>query len=118
MTTITVLPEGTGNQTFRASAGGKVSTGRTLGEALDALTPQLPDADTDMHIVVRRFRPDRFFNAQQQQQMAELMDKLRLVREGQATMTPEEMREAEELVEAELRGAVQRTEAIFGNLPE
>jgi hypothetical protein len=82
MTTITVLPEGTENQTFRASAGGKVSTGRTLGEALDALTPQLPDSDADMHIVVRRFRPDRFFNVRQQQRMAELMDKLRLVRDS------------------------------------
>ena len=117
MTTITVLPEGLEKRAYRALAGGKESIGRTLGEALDALTPQLPDEDSDTVIIVKRNRPDRFFNEQQQKRLAELMEKLRAARDQEMQLPADEMRELENLVEAELRGAIRRTEAMFGALP-
>ena len=40
-----------------------------------------------------------------------------MAREGEAKPTLEEMRELEELVEAELQGAMERAKANFGGLP-
>jgi hypothetical protein len=49
MTTITILPEKTDR--YRAVAGDKESTGRTAGEALDALTSQLSEIESGTLIV-------------------------------------------------------------------
>ena len=43
MTTITILPEK--NNSYRVVAGNKESTGRTAGEALDALTSQMEESE-------------------------------------------------------------------------
>ena len=56
MTTITIVPEAAA---FRAVAGPHRSTGRTPGEALDALTAQLPPQDAGTLVaVVQLCRPD------------------------------------------------------------
>ena len=116
MTTITIRPEGAGTPTFRASAGSQESTGRTWGEALDALAPHLPEDDEDAVIIVKRFRPDRFFNEQHCQRLSELMDKQREARLQDSQLPPAEERELEELIKVELLGAAQRADAIFGGL--
>jgi len=51
MTTITILPEKAGS--YRALAGDKESTGRTAGEALDALTSQLADDEGGTLVIVQ-----------------------------------------------------------------
>ena len=57
MTTITILPEK--NDSYRAVAGDKESTGRTAGEALDALTLQLEDEEGGTLVIVQNRKADR-----------------------------------------------------------
>ncbi|MGH9944557.1 MAG: hypothetical protein ACRD9R_19590 [Pyrinomonadaceae bacterium] len=104
--TITILPERT--DTYRAVTGDKESTGRTAGEALDALASQLTEDESGTLIIVQNRKADRFFNATQQARLTEL----RQLRQAGALSTEEE-RELENLVEAELHGARQRAEALL-----
>lgn len=75
MTTVAILPVPTekGGISYRGLAGDKRSQGRTAGEALDALTAQLPDDETGLLAVVQNLRPDRFFDAVQQRRLGELI---------------------------------------------
>jgi len=109
MTTVTITPEQA--DTYRAISGDKESTGRTAGEALDALTSQLTEDENGMLIIVQNRKADRFFNAKQQTRLTELMQQ-REVR----TLSPEEEGELENLVEAELSGARERAEALLCQL--
>ncbi|GET38822.1 hypothetical protein [Microseira wollei] len=45
----------------------------TAGEALDALTAQLEDSEFGALLIVQNFRSDRFFSAEQQKRLSELM---------------------------------------------
>jgi len=109
MTTITILPEKTDN--YRAIAGGKESTGRTAGEALDALTSQLEDEESGTLVIVQNRKADCFFNATQQACLSELLE-----RRAVGTLSAEEGGELEGLVEAELDGARERAEALLDQL--
>jgi hypothetical protein len=106
---ITILPEKA--DSYRALAGDKESTGRTAGEALDALTSQLADDDGGTLVIVQNRKADQFFNAAQQVRLAELMG-----RRGDGIASPEEEKELENLVEAELGGARLRAEALLNEL--
>lgn len=106
MKTIAILPEG--DNLYRALAGDKEATGRTAGEALDALRSQLTDEESSAFVIVQDFKPDKFFNAAQQQRLAELM---RLRKAG--NLTPEEKQELENLIEAELNGARERAKSAY-----
>jgi hypothetical protein len=101
---------------FRGVAGGNQSMGRTAGEALDALTPRLADEEADTLIIVRHLRPDRFFSAQQQRRLEELMTKWREARDAGISLTPQDQAELESLVDAELRAATERAAAISQDL--
>ncbi|MDQ3747673.1 MAG: hypothetical protein M3367_01470 [Acidobacteriota bacterium] len=109
MTTIAILPEKTGS--YRAVTGNKESTGRTAGEALDALAGQLQDEETGTLVIVQNYKADRFFNVAQQKRLTELMQ-LR----GQRRLSGAEETELEDLVEAELGGARQRAETLSDDL--
>lgn len=109
MTTITILPEK--NNSYRALAGEKESTGRTAGEALDALTSQLAEEESGTLVIVQNRKADQFFNAAQQERLIALMQ-LRKAR----TLSTEEESELESLVEDELDGARQRAEALLDQL--
>jgi hypothetical protein len=109
MTTITIVPEK--SDSYRALAGDKESTGRTAGEALDALTAQLEDEENGTLVIVQNRKADRFFNASQQARLSELMD-----RREAGTLLPEEEEELEQLIEAELTGAGMRAEALLRQL--
>ena len=103
MTTISILLEE--ENRYRALSGDKESTGRTVGEALDAITSQLSDNEGDTLVIVQEFKPDEFFNAAQQARLTELMR----LREARA-LSEDEERELEGLVESELDGARRRAE--------
>lgn len=105
MITISILPEG--NNTYLALAGDKESTGRTAGKALDALRSQLADEESHTLAIVQDYKPDEFFTAPQQERIAALMRK----REA-GELVPEEEKELESLIEAELYGAGERASAI------
>ncbi len=118
MTTVAILPENAGSAgtTYRAVAGKKHGVGRTAGEALDALTAQLSDEETGTLIIVQNLRPDRFFTAQQEQRLEELMARWRAARDRQTSLSPDEQTELDSLVQAELQAATQRAAALVREL--
>ncbi len=108
ITPVQVLP---GETVWRAVAGDKRSQGKTMGEALDALTQQLPlDAPDGARVIFSRKQPDRFFTAAQQQRLATLMSQWRAARDAGQSLPPDESRELEALIAAEVEGAGLRAE--------
>jgi hypothetical protein len=114
MTTVAILPEnaGTDETTYRAIAGSIQSVGKTAGEALDSLTAQLDEEEAGTLIIVQNQRPDRFFSAQQQQRLEELMTRWRAARAAHNTLPPGEQAELDALVEAELEAATERAKRL------
>lgn len=115
MTTISVLPETSGPQsgTYRAVAGKHQAVGDTIGQALDALAPQLDTSESATLVVLQRMRPDRFFTAEQQQRLQELMTRWRAARDTGTALPAEEQTELEALVEAEIHAAGLRAAALL-----
>jgi hypothetical protein len=117
MTTIAIVPESVGPpQRYRAVAGNKQSVGKTAGEALDALTAQLDEAERGTLVVVQSFRPDAFFTAPQRQRLEELWGRWRAAREAGKALAPEEQAELEALVQAEVQGSAERAQALLQGL--
>lgn len=115
MTTVPVFadPTESGPRVYRASARGRESYGGTIGQAIDGLPGDIAEDDGPLVVMVHSLRPDRFFNADQQKRLAELMDKWRLMRDTGGGMSAEEQSELDDLVEAELRGATERSADIL-----
>src|SRR6266581_2895732 len=88
---------------FLAIAGNRQSVGRTMGEALDALTADWGDDIQETAVFVQRVQPDAYFTAAQHCRMQELLTR-------RATLTVEERAELETLIDAELDATVARTE--------
>jgi hypothetical protein len=106
MITIAILPDTSscGPAAYRAIAGSRQSVGRTPGEAQDALTQQLDREDMGT-MVVQNLRPDRLFTAQQQQRLAELMERWRKARDAQAPLSTADQAALNALVDAEVQAA-------------
>lgn len=115
MTTVAILPisDPSGEKSYRAIAGDKHSVGKTAGQALDALTAQLGEAEFSALLVIQSFRPDSFFSAEQQERLSELMSLWRLARNQGQPLPLEQQAELDALVEAELRAATARTAALM-----
>ena len=118
MTSVTVLPIPTahGGVTYCAVSNGKRSQGATAGEALDALTAQMPDTEKSTLVIVQNRHPDQFFNAEQQHRLAELMARWRAYRDEGKPLPIEEEAELDALVDADLRGAAARAAAMVAEL--
>jgi hypothetical protein len=86
--------------------------GRTAGEALDALTSQLPSEEGDTLIIVRNLGPDRFFTAEQRHRLEQLMAVWRSALDAGGSLPANEPCELEQLIDGELRAATGRTAAI------
>jgi hypothetical protein len=100
---------------YRAVAGDKHLVGKTVGEALDALTAQLPEDETGTMVIVQNLRPDRFFTAEQQSRLGELMSRWREARARDQSLPVTDQAELDALVEAELRGSASRAAAMLQN---
>jgi hypothetical protein len=109
MTTVAILPVPTDKGiSYQGTAGEKHSVGSTIGEAIDALTKQLPDAHAGLLVVVQSLRPDQFFDAIQQQRLGELMTAWRQSRDLGAALPAAEQAELDQLIEAELYASASR----------
>jgi len=117
MTTVSILPVPAeeGGTVYRALSGERRGAGKTPGEALDAILDQDESATL---VVVQRNRPDRFFAAEQQRRLEELMTRWRAARAAGSTLAPHEQEELEGLVEAELRAAGRRAAALADELEQ
>jgi hypothetical protein len=118
MTTVAILPvsDASGERIYRAVAGDKQSTGKTAGEALDALTAQLESDEFSTLLIIQSFRPDWFFSTEQQQRLSKLMNLWRTARDQGQSLPLEQQAELDSLVEAELKAATARTAALVQQL--
>lgn len=112
MTTVVILPESGKGKRFRAVAGEKESFGSTMGEALDALTEDLNEREDRALVLVQDFRPDEFFNEDQQRRLSYLMGKWRSARDLGEDFPPSEQEELEKLIETELEAAGNRSQML------
>ena len=60
-------------------------------------------------------QPDRFFTAEQLERLSELMLRWRQARDAGTTLPPAKQAELEALVEAEVRAAADRAEALYAH---
>jgi hypothetical protein len=120
MTKVAIVPESaeSGQVTYRAIAGRKQSVGKTAGEALDALTSSLSNEEAGTLVVVQHQRPDQFFTAEQQARLNDLMIRWRAARDGGVAFPAAQQTELDALVEAEMRGATERTAAMLRELEQ
>lgn len=118
MTAISILSVSAENSTYyEAVTKNKRSSGKTAGEALDALLGQLSEEEAGTLVIVQNYRPDRFFSAEQQKRLSELMNRWRdlrdspteTLRDRDLTLPPQEQAELNALVEAELNASAKRT---------
>ncbi|MGE0822750.1 MAG: hypothetical protein AB7G75_10515 [Candidatus Binatia bacterium] len=93
----------TGKRQFRAIAGDRQSLGRTMGEALDALTVEWGDDVQETVVLIQRFQPDQYFTQA-------LYDRMQALLARRSTLTPKERTELEALIDAEVDAIVARTE--------
>lgn len=118
MTKVVISPvsTATGGLAYHAIAGDKQSHGKTAGEALDALAAQLPTEEAGTLVIVQSFRPDRFFDADQQQRLGELMARWRAARDAGTVLPTTEQEELDALIEVEVRASAKRTAALLHEL--
>lgn len=118
MTRVAVFREDSGAEgmAFRAVTARNQGMGRTAGEALDALTSQLPDEERDTLIIVRNLVPDRFFTAEQRRRLEQLMAEWQSARDAGRSLPTDEQAELEQLIDAELRAATERAAAMSREL--
>jgi len=69
-------------------------------------------------VIVQNLRPDRFFDADQQQRLAELMARWRAARDAGTSLPTTEQAELDALIEEELRGSAKRTAALLHELTQ
>ncbi len=114
MTNVAILPVPSehGGISYRAVAGQTRSQGRTVGEALDALTTQLPESSMGMLVVVQSLRPDYYFSAAQQQRLEELMERWRTANDAGTPLPVGIQAELNDLVEKELQASADRAGAL------
>lgn len=110
------VPTTTGAMMYRATAGDKQSTGKTAGEALDALTTQLSEDESAALVILQSFRADQFFDAGQQQRLAQLMDRWRAARDAGTSLAAAEQAELDALVAEEVQASAARTAALLQEL--
>lgn len=114
MTNVAILPVPSeqGEISYRAVAGQTRSQGRTIGEALDALTTQLPESNSGLFVMVQSLHPDGFFSAAQQQRLGDLMQRWRTANDAGAVLPANVQSELDALVEKELRASAERAGAL------
>jgi hypothetical protein len=115
MTTVEILPiyDASGNKSYRAVAGDKQSIGKTAGQALDALTAELGENEFSALLLLQNFGGDQFFNIEQLSRLSELMNMWRIARDEGLELSQEMQAELDNLVEAELKAATNRTASLL-----
>lgn len=101
---------------YRAVSGDRQTLGKTAGEALDALTAQLPEDRIGTLVIIQNLRPDQYFTAKQQERLQELMMRWRTARDDGQMLSPGEQAELDALVDAEVRATGERARALLNEL--
>ena len=110
MTTVAILPglPGTAAEAgFMAVMGKRQAQGKTAGEALDAITAQFSDDQSASLVLVQSMKPDRFFDAAQQERLQQLMQAWKQAPEQPV---PSELLE---VLDDELKATIERSKALM-----
>jgi hypothetical protein len=91
------------------NTGALQSVGKTMGEAIDALTQKLPAEESNGIVIVVQPRGDKFFSEAQITRLNTLMDQARA-----SALSPDEQDELEALIKAELVASGQRAAHMAG----
>jgi hypothetical protein len=120
LNSVAILPitDSSGRVTYQAIFGSHYATGRTAGEALDALTAQFPSLTSVPLLMLQRFQGDEFFNMLQQNRLTTLMAQWRNARDKDQPLAASQNEELESLVATELDAAIARTRALIAAHPE
>ncbi len=113
---IATIASTNGDRLYRAASGDRQSTGKTAGEALDALTVQIGSQEINGFLLLQNYQPDEFFTAQQQQRLTELMSLWRTARDVGDSFPPDLQSELDALIEAELDATADRSKAILAQI--
>jgi hypothetical protein len=113
---IATIPTTNGERVYQATIGEQQSTGKTAGEALDALTIQMGNQEINGFFLLQSCQPDQFFTAMQKQRLTELMSLWRMVRDQGNTIPPEQQLELDNLIEAELYATAERSKAMLSQI--
>lgn len=97
------VPEELSNAKFRASAGTLHYFGKTPQEALDTLLSHLAENEVPVIHIYPYNQGDRYFTSQQS-------ERLKALRDRRENLLPEEQKELELLIDAELLATIERTE--------
>jgi hypothetical protein len=118
VTTVSILavPNDEGGHFYQAIAGSRFGGGKTPGEALDAIRAKFDTVEASTLVVLQNHLPDRFFTAEQRGRLEKLMSRWRAARETGTSLAPGEQAELDALVDAELRAAGKRAEAMADEL--
>ena len=120
MTRVAILPElGEGGTIrYRAIAGEQQCVGKTAGEALDAISAQLPTDKTGTLVVVQNHRADEFFTREKCVRLEQLMARWRAARDAGVTLPAAEQAELDSLVQEEIVAAGRRAAVLHHELEE
>ncbi len=110
---ITTVSATNGDQLYHAVMGSQQSTGKTAGEALDALTMQIGNTELNGFLLLPNFQPDQFFTAHQQQRLTELMSSWRVAHDRGEELPLGQQAELDKLIEAELYATAERAKSII-----
>jgi hypothetical protein len=114
---ISTAADPNGDRLYQAAFGDQSSTGKTLGEALDALAVKLGtldiNGDINGFLVLQSCQPDQFFTADQQQRLTELMAAWRTACDHGDALPPEQQTELDALIEAELYATAERARSVL-----
>ena len=118
MTTVSILSvtNDEGSQVYQAIAGSLSCSGKTPGEALDAITAELGDSESNTLVVLQNGRPDGYFSEPQRRRMNLLMQKWRSSRDIGTEFNQIEQAELDTLVQAELQATGQRAKAMADSM--
>ena len=118
MTKVAIVPVSTesGGVSYSAVSGDKQTSGKTAGEALDALTAKMNNEEASTLIIIQNQHPDRFFSTKQQRRLHQLMDRWRTARDKGDSLPEKEQAELEKLVEIELQASKDRAASLAEEL--
>jgi hypothetical protein len=111
---ISTLPTADGARLYRAATGNHTATGKTIGEALDALTLQSGQTEYNGFLLFQNYQPDQFFTAAQQERLQTLMTLQRSAINQGEELPQEQQAELELLIETELLATADRAKTILG----
>lgn len=120
MTAIQILqdtPQRGQQPRYRAVHHAHQAAGPTPGAALDALEDMLSD-DAGLVVILQKFKPDRYFSAEEQTRLVELMQRMQAARDAGTELPDADAAELVQLIEKELVATARRAKDIHRQINE